>query len=185
MSYSIMTPFDNKLEKQKMEEFLTTHFKTLNQLVGKTINEVEISEEEINVQGELDYKSEDELIVLGFNYSPGDIERDYFFSICCWMAITNGKQKKFDSNEAKPFIIYDGYENYALFVNEKQPVKADFEWIEVDENAYRLLPTLVRLNQNKKLKKLEGKKYVNELEMIDSLIKQELERLTGEWKKIS
>jgi hypothetical protein len=180
-----MTPFDNKLKKQKMEEFLTLHFKTLNQLVGETIEEVEISEEEINVQGKLDYKSEDELEVLGFNYSPGDIERDYFFSICCWMAVTSGKQKKFDSNETKPFIIYDGYENYALFVNEKTPVKVDFEWIEVNENAYRLLPTLARLNQNSKLKKLEGKKYVSELELIDSLIKQELERLTNEWKKIS
>lgn len=175
-----MTPFTDESQKKKMENFLSLHFKSLNTLIGKSIKEVEISEENILPQGELDYKSDIEKSIIGFNYSPSDMERDYFFVICCWMAVMNGKQKKFDSVGIKPFLIYDGFEDYVLFVKEKG--QGNFSWIEVDENGYRELPTLTRLKNNERLKKLEGKNYVNELELIDSITKQELERLTIEWK---
>jgi hypothetical protein len=131
----------------------------------------------------LDYKSDVEKSIIGFNYSPGDMERDYFFVICCWMAVMNGKQKTFEPIGSKPFIIYDGYEDYVLFVNEKG--EGNFSWIEVNENGYRELPTLTRLNKNERLKKFEGEEYVKELEIIDSLTKQELERLTNEWVKFN
>jgi hypothetical protein len=175
-----MTPFNDETQKLKMKRFLSLQFKSLNTLVGKSIKEVEISNEDIMPQDKLDYKSDIEQSIIGFNYSPGDMERDYFFVICCWMSVMNGKQKDFNSIGSKPFLIYDGYEDYVLFVKEKG--QGNFSWIEVDENGYRELPTLSGLNINKRLKKIVGKKYVKELELIDSLTKKELERLTTEWK---
>lgn len=184
MGYSIMAPFKTEKEKKQMEEFLKKEFRSFKELLKEAKIRFIKTEEEENLppHSRLAYPPETKTPVLGYNYggSMGE-ERDYFFVLCYWMAIQAGDRHSEGKHQGKPYIIYDGYQNWTLFINE-EPDKTD-EWVEVDENGYRKMTTLSEIEHFPKKAQMRFKKEKEELEKLDSVIKEELNRLTVAWKE--
>jgi len=183
MSYSIMTPFKNKEDKKRMENFMKGHFRSLKEITkGLKIEDFEPGEG-VQPNDELSYGSEHHQIVLGFDYGAAefDEERDYYFTICYWMAVKLGDKKTFKEHEDTPYVIYDGYEEWALFVEKER--NKEIESMEVDEHGYRPLNSLQRFKDASIVLKASMRKMKKEWEMIDEAIQKELKRLTEEWER--
>lgn len=175
MGYSIMTPFTNEESKQKMQNFLNKEFKTFNQLI-KNSNDNQTPSDDMNFSNKFTKP------VLGFNYnaSSTDEERNYYFSICYFMAIHNGDKEHFDILNHKQYIIYDGIEKWPLFINEEVPKNYHGDYSKINEIGFRENFEIKQIQSNKFLK-LSGKKHLKELKRIDEIIKTELQRLSNKW----
>lgn len=183
IGYSIMTPFKTEQDKQKMEQFLQMHFKPFQNLVKGVRMSGNVIEEGETPTDDMDYKPEKEIPMLGFNYGAGismDEERDYYFSLCYWMVVVFGDRKNFDHHENMPYIIYDGVEEWLLFVNQERDLK--YECVSVDEYGYKEISTLTLLKHRGAITKTLFQSITKVAETIDQKIKDELIRLTKEWK---
>jgi hypothetical protein len=172
MGYSIMAPFKNEQDKNKMERFLSLHYKPLDEIVKILIEE---PEEKNLPTSELSYKPDEDIQVIGFDYNSSGIKRTHYFVMCYWMATMAGKRKLFEGT-LRPFVIYDGEEEMVLFINEK--ANKDFDYVEVNEIGFRANP---ELKEQKGIFDFLGKKYFKKVRLIDSLVEKELLRLTDEW----
>lgn len=103
-----MTPFESKEIQQKMLDFLKQNYKSPNALTGKDCFNFTRGPTD-----DLSYGSEEENFLVGFDYSGGGFEREYVHRMCSWMAMMDGKKKRFGDREF-PFMIYDGCEDIAL-----------------------------------------------------------------------
>jgi hypothetical protein len=167
MGYSIMTPFKNAEERDKMFDFLTKNFVDMDKLLG--------TEGKWRYTGG-PYKNEDigygpnsKVEVIGFNYNSGDIDREYAFQMCYWMAKMYGRKKMFkELKEKREYIIYDGCDDVVL-ISEGQKLE-DTDYICTNEIGFH----------QKKLNAFDilggWKQYYNK-------IHEELKRLTGLWKE--
>jgi hypothetical protein len=180
MGYSMMTPFATQTQKETMLDFLKQEFTPFGKLVEKLSfgdMNYEDYESETLPTDDLAYGPDSKIPVLGFNYGAGTdgLERDYLFSICYFMAVHGGDRK-----EHFPYVIYDGYEEWILYVNQKRDPKR--ESVEISDTGYRRLTDLVRIDDTKKLVKMMLRNMKKELELIDSAIQIELKRLSQAWR---
>jgi hypothetical protein len=183
MGYSIMTPFKDVNQKEKMERFLTLQFRPLDEILSKRkYKGFDLSG--IAPYDSLAYGPKKTIPVLGYNYNSYGLSTDYNMFICFWMAIMNGKTKKINNNAHIPYVLYDGNETFALYVNTPVLNKTG-NYIEVDEFGYRESMELKQMKSLPNFLKLVGKSKINELENIDSMIHDELKRLTNEWKQFT
>jgi hypothetical protein len=180
MGYSIMAPFESVSKKEKMERFLTLHYRTLGEILSKRkYNGFDLSS--IAPYDSLAYGPKKNIPVLGYNYNSFGLSTDYYMFICFWMAIMNGKTKKIN-NAHIPYVLYDGNETYALYVNTTVLIKTG-NYIEVDEFGYRESLELKQIKSFPNNLKLFRKSKIDELKKIDSMIHEELKRLTKEWEQ--
>lgn len=185
MGYSIMTPFATESDKQQMQEFMEKNYRPFSTLIKQTqVEELGELPESPPPHDELDPEIENSDFVLGFNYGAGTIseERDYYFSLCYWMSIHAGIRKPFEAHRDMPYVIYDGYEEWALFINKERD--ETIECMELTEDGYRQMLDLERyLDHPLREKKPMIRKIIKELQRIDEVIHTELKRLSQEWKK--
>lgn len=159
-----MTPFE-KEKQHKMLEFLAGHFKSLSDLTGR--------KDYVDTRGPTDhlsYGSDEERFVIGFDYSGGGFDREYVHRVCAWMALIDGKRKKFNDREL-PYVIYDGCEDIAIV---QKKISKDIDHIVVDENGFHpmerdLLSLLVDSV---------------EFRRTNSIMKKEFQRLTQAYKAL-
>jgi len=159
MGYSIMTPFETKEAQQKMLEFLKQNYKSPNELAGKDCYKFTRGPAD-----DLSYGSEEEAFLIGFDYSSSGFEREYVHRMCSWMAMMDGKKKKFREREL-PFMIYDGCDNVAL-----APEKMSIDHRVVSDTGFWPWKEQFPLN-------LLGSKK------LSKVIENELQRLTDLYKK--
>ena len=186
MSYSVSVPFKNNEDKEKMKSFLSIHFKSLKTLVERTIYRRKSFNVTETPHEDFSYHPGADVPVLGFDYGPNTTaeERSYFYVICAWIAVHNGDRKKFDNTKVCSYILYDGDDQWPIFIN-KKPDKYNGDFIVTNENGYRDNPDIKLFKNNNKLFKLMNNKHMTMLTTIDSLIEKELQRLTIEWKNFN
>jgi hypothetical protein len=181
MGYSIMTPFKDVNQKEKMERFLTLHFKSLDEILSKRkCKGYDLSG--IAPYDDLAYGPKKNIPVLGYNYNSYGLSTDYYMFICFWMSVMNGKTKKIGNNTNIPYVLYDGSETFAIYAN-TPVINKNGNYIEVDEFGYRESLELQKLKSHPKILKIFEKSKTEELKEIDRIIHDELKRLTKEWKQ--
>ena len=185
MGYSMMACFETKEEKERMQLFLDSHFTPFNKLIQRLqLSGVDAEPYYAHLPSDsLSYDAEHELFKIGFNYGAGisPQERDYFFVICYWMANHSRKRLESPGYGLRPYINYDGCDNWFLFINEDRPT--DIESVAVNEHGYRKLSDLTLFERSPKMLQLFGKSYKKDLLAIDQCIFEELERLSKCWEE--
>lgn len=178
MGYSIMTPFKNEIERDKMFAFIEKNYKPLSVLLdGKGKNDFYSDRVPTT---DLGYRPNNKLSMIGFNYNCSHPESSYYFAICYWMSITYGRRHKFKEHKDMPYVNYDGCENWVLFVNTERD--KSIESIEVDEYGFRSCK-FKKDNDSifmKAMALFEDKLF--KLSLIDKVVKEELVRLTKLWE---
>jgi hypothetical protein len=112
---------------------------------------------------------------IGFNYSsPDDFERQYLYCVVNWLAINFGKQwKPRNGDAAYPMYMYDGYKRVVLFVEgemDESLYKGGFQRVRED-GWCEIFPYVRNFNEP------------SYLEFVEKTIREELNRLSEEWKK--
>lgn len=156
MGYSICVPFDDMHQRDKMMEFLESHFKFWSEIAGEEHDYVRGPVINISYGPSLyDY-------VIGFDYiCSGGPDVEHAHNVCYWMAVKAGMRRKFSDDEIHPFINYDGDEDCPLLINEKRK-----GWMNVDEIGFRKV--------NKTILCLFDIKH---LALLNIIIKEDLKRL--------
>jgi hypothetical protein len=179
MGYSIMTPFENVEAQNKMLLFLEENYQDYTKVfsVNKKVKEpYHPSLPRID----LNYGPRPEIPVIGFDYGAGtDLDdREYAFLICYWMAVHGGARKNFQQYGNMPYVIYDGVEDWALFVNEKS--QSEIECVSVDGVGFR--PTVDLLLPATGVLRLIIKTFSQKQKKNDQIMKKELIRLNSIYK---
>ncbi|MNJ90400.1 hypothetical protein D3C87_79960 [compost metagenome] len=178
MGYSIMTPFKNEQERDKMFSFIEKHYKCLSDLLGENGRQNFYSDRVPTC--DLAYRPKSKVSLIGFNYNCSHPESGYYYSICYWMAIMAGRRKHFRGHKNVPYVNYDGCENWALFVNRERDKSIDsvkvneygFRTFKFKEDNESVFMKIMSLFENK----------IHHIDAIDNTVKQELIRLTKLWE---
>lgn len=174
MSYSIFVPFENESEKERMRVFLNEHFRTLDDIL-------DMPSESFNSHpphDDLTYTGFSQEPFLGYNYgiNESDIEQDYRYAICYWMAIHGGKREK-----NIPILMYDGYTKIYIHTD-FESVNPVTEYTFVNKYGYRKISTLTLFETYPNETKEEQEKTLERLNHVNNAIKNELKRLHTLWE---
>ena len=116
MGYSIMCPFKSEDIKNKMLSFLSENYRTY-----ESISKCGCSDWISEPTTKLSYGPDNNIPVIGFNYSGCDFDSDYAFRMCYWMAVMAGDIKDVIVDNKKyhnhKYIIYDGDEDIPVSIN--------------------------------------------------------------------
>lgn len=173
-----MVEFKTAEDKKTMLGFLEKEYRPFSEVTQNK----SLKENDLYPTSDLAYNGGYESShLIGFNYGAGD---DYFINysyvLCYWMAINGGDKKDFGLLKDKPYIIYDGVEEWVLCKEEEKP--KDIPFAVVDNNGFRI-NTEIKLMSSKKTSKLIFKNEIKKLEEQDKIINAELYRLTKAWNK--
>jgi len=184
MGYSIMTPFKSSIDKEKMLRFLGEHFRSFD-TIGCSSEASYISAP----TDDLSYSNDDGTPVVGFNYNSAidDGNRNYAFTICCWMATAIGLEKPFETKEGDmtfKFILYDGFDEMPL-VSDKSLLDKVEERIYVDETGFCMSFSEEFMRERMKkeyfLKRMLLNHKIDLARQSEELLRGELSRLNALW----
>jgi len=165
MGYSIAVHCKNKEIKKKMLSFMLKYYREPKEVFNKRNN----------------YSSftATPYLSLGFHYNAGTLERHYIYCVCYWMCIKVGKTKQIDGVGNFPCYSYEGCEDVLLVSKTQENLdilyNRDIGFDVVDDLGF----CSIEEDKKEAMGILIGK-VVDE---VDNLIKNELKRLDGLWKK--
>lgn len=187
MSYSIFVVFNNDGERDDMLAFLESQFKPLSELVPPAFAGILESDSHLP-HHDLGYLGDFTGPLLGYDYGGGtmDLERDYRFALCVWMAIHAGKQLN-----NQPTVIYDGESEMTICVagRDNCPCTSD---IHTDADGFKTLSTLslmehtldsiVAVDLSDENPMLDNNQpFVRHLKETNQNVRDEIKRLTRMW----
>ncbi|WP_078598631.1 hypothetical protein [Evansella clarkii] len=174
MGYSICIPFENEEEKARMQQFLKQHYRPLKDLIPDVPDGYMNNEPPSD---DLSYAGNITEPVLGFDYGSGelDVQRDYYYEICYWMAVHGGKREN-----NRPVFIYDGFDRWTVYIDEPAS-DTSAGYVEVNTFGYRRISSLRLMERNKMVAHSVFNQTMKDLELADRVIRDELERLSGLW----
>lgn len=146
MGYTLAIRCRSKAERTKMKDFLRINGRSWGVVSGSKAHE---HTREVDDDLSYDWGK----MALGFDYQSGlwGFEREHTYAVTRWMAIQIGQRKArfskdvvhdYKVTEAVPFIVYDGYESWPVFVVEtaKEAMKLpkDVRWCAFDNLGMRV-----------------------------------------------
>lgn len=186
MSYSIFVVFNNTDERNEMLAFLESEFKPLSELVPPVFAGIHETDSTLP-HDDLAYLGDFTEPRLGYNYGAGttELERDYRFALCVWMAVHAGKQMN-----NHPSVIYDGQSDLVICATDRTdcPCAGD---IRTDNYGYKALTTLTLLEHALSLNPPEEscdpsivanvEPFTHHLQETNQNVHNEIKRLTNLW----
>lgn len=178
MGYSITTPIYGTKKRDKLFDFLESHFVYPHKILGHKVSYSCLK------KGDFSYDSG--RCCIGFDYSAiFGFEREYIYTICRWLALKQGrKQKKFDgftSNIDLPYIIYDGIDKFPVILRGTIEVTEEMEWAVVDQYGWK--PCAYEYELNNIDDENAKKKLKEESDWIKENIHREIIRLDEVYEK--
>jgi len=185
MGYHIMAPFETEVEQTQMMTFLQQNGRSLSTILPHLPEDVFSAGKPGFRSGDLDQNHKEDVAIpaIGFEYGTGDGDevRDYSFLLCYWMAVQAGKRM-----DGRPFVIYDGCENWPLFAGET-PTETQRKAgaIELNDFGYKKTIQATKMERMPAAKQIALGEMKKQIEETDRAFYAELLRLTQLWRSES